>query len=176
MKIIVLISSLLISSLTFSQKIIISGQETNRKLKWSDFTGKPDENDPYFAYTHFNIRPKMDNIMFRGDSVFIGKLQVELELDPVKSWAKMDHVTDALLVHEQGHFDIGVLCMHETVVLLGQAKFTKANMNSLPQKIVNDMLKKYGEMTEKYDAETNHSANKDQQKKWNKFFEDELKK
>jgi hypothetical protein len=171
-----LLVAITISSQLHSQKIIISGEETNRKLKWSDFTGKPDDKDPYFAYTNFNIRPVIDKIMFRGDTVLVGKLEVNLELDPLKSWVKMDHVTDALLVHEQGHFDIGILCMRESLILLAQVKFTKTNFGSLPQQIVSDMLKKYSEMTERYDAETNHSANKDQQKKWNKFFEDELKK
>lgn len=160
----------------FSQKIIISGEETTRKLTWSDFTGKVDESDPYSAYTNYNVKPHMDNIMLRGDSVFVGKIEVILELDPSKSWAKKDKLTDALLKHEQGHFDLGILCMRETLAMLGQSRFTKANLNSLAYDIINKMLKKYSDMSVLYDSDTNHSANKDEQKRWDKLIAEMLRK
>lgn len=160
----------------FSQKIIISGEETNRKLVWSDFTGKVDKSAPYYAYTRFKIGFQTGNIDVIGDSVSIDKFEVNVELDPKESWAKKDKVSDALLIHEQGHFDIGILCMREILANYRQAKFTRTNVNYTIQTIVNNASRKYHEMTLKYDKETNHSADKEQQAKWNLFFSEMLSK
>jgi hypothetical protein len=160
---------------TRAQKIIINGQEGNRKLTWDDFTGKPDKSDPFMAYTHWNISQKMDNIRVMGDSVTIGSMEVTLELDPKKSWAKKGNLSDELLVHEQGHFDLGLMCQREILTLLKQAKFTKTNLSYTVQNIINSQLVKYDGLMKKYDQETNHSANKEQQKKWNLLFAEALK-
>jgi hypothetical protein len=90
-------------------------------------------------------------------------------------WAKKDKVNNELLKHEQGHFDIGILCMREILSIYKQSKFTKANFSSLLQSIITDTSKKYNEMGLRYDTETRHSANKEHQEKWNTFFEEKLK-
>jgi hypothetical protein len=159
-----------------SQKIIINGQETNRKLNWPDFTGKVDTSSPFFAYTHYNIKSKLGNIRIIGDSVNIGNFEVTLELDPNKSWAKNDKVTSELLIHEQGHFNLGILAMKEILDRFKESKFTRSNYNTELQNIVNDALKKYNNMSVQYDEETNHSKNKQEQMKWNDFFSKNLPK
>lgn len=158
-----------------AQKVIINGQEGNRKLTWDDFTGRPDKSEPYFAYTHWNVSQKMDNIRVMGDSVSVGFLEVTLELDPKKSWAKKGNLSDELLVHEQGHFDLGLMCQKEILTLLKQARFTKSNLSYTVQNIISSQLTKYDGLMKKYDLETNHSANKEEQKKWNLFFAESLK-
>jgi hypothetical protein len=167
---------IIFSYCAFSQRIFISGEETNRKLTWSDFTGKVDKNSSFLAYTGYLIKYKADDIKAFGDSLSIGKFEVTLELDPLKSWANRSKVTDDLLIHEQGHFDIAIVCVREIVEVYKQTRFTRANLNATLQNIVNTIRKKYDEMELKYDAETDHSKNKEQQAKWNQFIGEQLNK
>jgi hypothetical protein len=176
MKILFINTFIFLSVASNCQKIIINGKEGNRKLTWADFTGKVDKQDSYFAYTHWSVSPKLDNIRIIGDSVSVGSFLVTLELDPVKSWAKKDHLSDELLVHEQGHFDLGVMCLNEILSSYKQLRLTKSNWNTALQDMVSRLLTKYDGLMKQYDKETNHSNNKEEQKKWNKFFEDSLKK
>ena len=160
----------IIASTAFSQVVIINGKEENRNLVWADFTGKPDKSEPHFAYTYWNISYKMDNVRESGDSVILDNFRVIVELDPKKSWAKKDNLTDELLVHEQGHFDLGILCMNEIAALAKQTKLQKHNFSYTIQNIMGKTISKYSALMSKYDFETNHSKNKEQQKKWNQFF------
>ena len=98
-----------------------------------------------------------------------------MELDPKKSWAIKDEVSDELLVHEQGHFNIGILCIREIMEKFKQTKFTKSNFSQLLSNLFKSTTNKYSELTLNYDKETDHSKNKVQQAKWNKFFTEELK-
>ena len=159
----------------FSQKIIISGKQTDRKLAWSDFTGNVDLNSAFYAYTYYTIRYRFDDIRVFGESVTIGKFEVVVELDPNRTWAKTDKVSDELLLHEQGHFDIGILCMREILAIYNRTSFSRSNFSSEIQSIVNDALKKYNEMGVQYDQETEHCRNKDQQKKWNSLLAEKLR-
>jgi hypothetical protein len=170
--------SLILFSITnaFAQKVIISGKEGNRPLVWEDFTGKPDESSPHFAMTYWSISYKMANIQFSGDVATISGFEVVLELNAKGSWLKKGKGTAELLVHEQMHFNTGLLCMKE---LLRREKeiapqLTRKNFNEKLQKLFDDVLKKYTAMGEKYDNETDHSKNIDQQLKWNQFFKEQL--
>ncbi len=156
------------------QKIIVNGQETLGKLSWVDFSGKVDKSSTYNAYTSYSFKTKFGGVNFIGDSAIINGFEVILEFDHKKSWAKANKLTDELLVHEQGHFDIGILCVREIAKNFKVSKFTKANLNSLLQSITTEASKKYREMGLTYDAETNHSINKEQQLKWNNFFSTQL--
>lgn len=174
-------SSLVLPLLIFSyfgssQKILIHGEETDRKLNWADFTGKVDRNSPFVAYTGYQITFKAENIQAFGDSLSIGKFEVTLALDPVKSWVNMAKATDELLVHEQKHFDIGIICMREILAVYAKTKFTKYNFNETIQGIITSTRTKYHDMGLKYDEESDHSKNKEQQAKWNMFIAAELEK
>ncbi len=50
----------------------------------------------------------------------------------------------------------------------------RSNFRSEMQNLFNPIVKKYHDMGEKYDNETNHGANKEEQAKWNTFFEEKL--
>lgn len=157
-----------------AQKIIINGTEGNRPLQWSDFTGKPDDSNPYYALTYWNTRYKFSGVQFDGDKAIINGFEATLELDPKNSWLKKGKETDELLKHEQGHFDIGRLYLKEALKKMASASFTRANFQAELQRIFSETHKKYTDMGTQYDNETNHSINKDEQKKWNAFFSKEL--
>lgn len=160
----------------FSQKILVNGKESNGKLSWTDFIGDPDQKKSFNAFTAYTFRTKFGSVNFFGDSAVVNNLEVILELDSKNTWAKKDRVTDLLLVHEQGHFNLGILSSKEILAKFKATKFTKQNYNSLLQSIINDVSKKYRDLGIKYDDETKHSENREQQLKWNSFITEELAK
>jgi hypothetical protein len=162
-------ASLLIHIVGYNQKIIIGGQETNRQLIWSDFSGIVDNSSPYYAVTRWNLRYTFDN-QFKGDSLVIANIQAILELDPLRSWVKKGKETNELLVHEQGHFNIGILCMNEMIRAMQKTSFMQNNFMSLFSKIINEITSKYYVMGQQYDQETSHGTRKKRQQKWNEFF------
>lgn len=157
-----------------AQKVLIGDKEGNRPLVWSDFTGKPDESSSYNALTFWSIKYNVSNVQFKGDEMTIGKFEVILTFSSNNSWLKKGKGTDALLEHEQGHFNTGILCMNELLKKVKETTFTKKNINEKLQAIFNDTLKKYHELGLLYDEESNHSINVEQQAKWNKFFKQQL--
>lgn len=159
---------------SFSQTILINGHKSDGKLAWSDFTGKVNQSASFNAYTAYTFSTKTESVHFVGDSAVIEGFDAILKLDKKNTWAKKDKVTDELLVHEQGHFDLGILCVREIMKKVKETKFTQANLNSRLNKIINDTSKKYNKLGLKYDKETNHSKNLKQQRKWNEFFKEKL--
>lgn len=167
MKLISLLLGLFITFNISAQTIIISGEEGNRKLRWTDFTGTPDDNSPFIAHTWYNIRTKPVRARLVGGAFVVDTVAVVLELDPNRSWAKKDRVTDELLVHEQGHFDIGILCMREIVETLSKTTFTASDLRTKLQSVISGTIAKYNDLSAKYDDETSHANNKRVQLKWN---------
>ncbi len=164
---------LIIGSLTsdlFAQQIFIGDEETDRKLRWSDFRGPVDQSSPHHAMTTWLMEYSMDEIKTYGDSVHIGKLIVKVKMDPAKSWCIQHKTTDELLKHEQGHFDIAILCMKEFMSIYRQTTFRRNNVDQQMQKIFSDMMNKYHQLGIDYDRETEHSHNTEAQKHWNLFF------
>jgi hypothetical protein len=158
-----------------AQKVIISGEEAARPLRWSDFSGKPDHNSPFFAYTWWNMDYSFTGARFSGDAATLEGFSVTLKLDPQNSWLKPGKESDELLKHEQGHFDVGLLCVKEFLERVKTASFSRTGYKTELQEIANSTLQKYKAMGEQYDRETNHSKSRDAQQKWNAFFAESLR-
>ena len=151
---------------SFSQEIIISGEKGNRPLTWNDFAGKPDKQSTYEANTYWNINYGIKGIQFKGDTALFTGLTMKLELNSKQSWVKKESETDYLLKHEQGHFDIGRLCLAAINQAFTNGVFLKKDYQTKPSAIFSDTLEKYHEMGALYDKETDHSKNKEEQKRW----------
>ncbi len=161
---------------SFSQTVLIQGKSTERKLTWEDFKGTPDATSTFWAYTGYLIRYRYADVKILSDSVTIGIFDVTVELDPTRTWAKMDKVNDELLIHEQGHFNIGILCGREILAAFKQTRFERSNYKDQMQSIFQEILKKYIEMGHQYDSETDHFRNKKEQERWNALIADKLAK
>lgn len=158
----------------FSQEVIIGGTNTNRPLTWNDFKGRPDPNSSHDALTHWEINYSLQDIHYKGDTVKIGSFSVKLELNTNKSWTKPEKQTARLLKHEQGHFDIGLICQRTMLKLLNNTVFVKTGFQEKIQSIFSATLQQYQALSNTYDVETNHSINQEAQDKWNNFFAQEL--
>ena len=157
-----------------AQKILINGVEGSPQLTWEDFKGKPDKSSPFFAYTYWSVTYRYAPFSFKGDTV---KWNVEIILDLTKdSWKKKDKLSDSLLKHEQGHFDIGVICAEECQSVVNATVFLKnTDYKYNLQRIVGNTVEKYKRMNAQYDIETNHGKNREAQKRWDTFFAERLK-
>jgi hypothetical protein len=167
---------LLISSLQSlsAQKILIDGTEGNRSLQWPDFKAAPNNSSPYFAYTAWKTNVKFGGVQFEGEKAIINGFEMTVEFDAKNSWVKKGKETEELLRHEQGHFDIGLLYMQEVLQSIATASFTKSGYKDEFEKLIKDIHHKYVVMGDKYDKDTNHSIQKDEQAKWNAFFEEKV--
>ncbi len=87
-KLTLLIISFFVSLVSFCQRIIISGEETSRKLQWSDFTGSIDKTSPFFAHTFWRLNYHYNEVQFKADTAIINGFEVKLELAPEESWVK----------------------------------------------------------------------------------------
>lgn len=171
----ILISFLLLScSALAAQTVLINGEKTTRLLRWDDFTGPPDYTADLYAYTYWYVSYKWDAFQFRGDTAK-WKVNVTLELGK-DSWKKADKVTDILLEHEQGHFNIGWLFAIAFQKRVNATAFFRQNYESRIAEIFKEELEKYRKLELQYDKETKHFHDREQQKKWDLFFKKELDK
>ena len=152
---------------------MINGEETSRLLKWSDFSGNPDNGVDYFAFTYWNISYKYDAFQFKGDTI---KWQVQIILDLGKnSWKKKDKISDTVLKHEQGHFDVGIICAMELQERINNTIFLKGDYQVRLSAVIKEVVDKYKKMDLQYDVETNHSVKREEQWKWDAFFAIKIK-
>lgn len=156
-----------------AQQILVNGKEKSPQLNWDDFKGKPDHGSPFFAYTYWSVNYAYEAFTIRGDTV---KWNVKIILDLTKdSWKKKENLSDSLLNHEQGHFDIGRICASETQRLVNTTVFLRTNnYKEQLQKLVVNTVEKYRKMNAQYDEETDHGKNRTAQLKWDGLFSAEL--
>src|SRR5882724_1028400 len=154
----------------FCQDVIINGVNKNRLLTWDDFTGTPDENSTYAANTYWKMKYSFGGMSFSGDTVKINSFTIGIELDKTKSWIKKGKATADLLKHEQGHFNIGLICQQELIRQVKTTVFFKPSFQEKLQQIFTEASNKYDAMGIQYDKETDHSKNEENQKKWDDFF------
>lgn len=154
----------------FCQDVIINGSNKYRLLTWDDFSGKPDKNSPYQANTYWGLNYSFKGVDFIGDTIKLKGFSATLMFNENKSWVKEGTQTPSLLKHEQGHFDIGLICQKEFINAINNAVFFKAGLNEKVQSIFTGIMKKYHEMQVKYDEETDHSKNRQNQEKWDEII------
>lgn len=155
-----------------SQTVLIRGEKTSRSLTWDDFTGAPDHQSNLFAYTYWYVTYKWGPFGFSGDTVK-WKVDVTLELEQ-RSWRKPDKVSDSLLAHEQGHFNIGLLFARTFRNRVNKTVFFRHDYERRIGEIFREELDRFREMETRYDRETRHFHDRVQQKKWDAYLKKEL--
>ncbi|SHH36755.1 DUF922 domain-containing protein [Winogradskyella jejuensis] len=167
---------LFVTSFTFAQDKDLetfSWQE-DRPLVWADFKGKPNPNTDAAALTASGISFGF-SIGKTGNRITDFSTTVECLFYPSESWYKVEDADDHILKHEQLHFNITELharMFRQQISELRASSQLKTQLNSLYKAI----SKASYEMQNKYDDETNHSINKEQQAAWQNYITAELKK
>jgi predicted secreted Zn-dependent protease len=81
-----------------------------------------------------------------------------------KSWVL--HKTDHILAHEQGHFDIAEVFARKLNKQMSSYVFNKNTYKTELRNIYQGILDEKEALQNQYDAETNHSINKEKQAEW----------
>ena len=151
---------------------MIRSQESNaipwdasRKLRWEDFKGKPFKTAWAAATTASGI-----SYSYTGQERAEGyELQFEVGayFYPEKSWYQPKLCDEAILRHEQLHFDISELYARKFRNELKKAHFTK-NVKAEVRAIYNAILDELHKLQSQYDYETNYSRDPGNQLAWEK--------
>jgi hypothetical protein len=151
----------------------ISWAET-RPLTWSDFEATPKPKSGSVALTASGITFGY-SLKTMDAKIIDFETWVDAHFYPEKSWYLKDKADRAILKHEQLHFDITELHVRQFRKAISELKVSqkiKVQLETLQQAInaeANDMQKRY-------DKETEHSMNREIQKKWEDFVAMELSK
>ena len=154
----------------FSQQNYIKW-ENERPLIWKDFKMKVDKSSAFYALSHTGVAYKY-NVIY-GENVLDIDFVVFAFFEKDLSWYKKDDATDELLVHEQLHFDISELSARMMRKEISEFSFTMKYGEEILN-IVNKYTFQREELQKQYDEETNHSRNKEEQKRWEEYVETEL--
>jgi hypothetical protein len=148
---------------------IISGDT----LKWEYFTGKPDSTSNFWATTNWGVYYKYTITSFHADTIKIN-LKVWHVLKG-NSWILPEKESDQLLHHEQGHFNLAILCEDEFKKAIDTTTFLMTGYDQKINLIFNSVLNNIAEMEKQYDKETNHMYNLDEQKQWDEKIKKMIK-
>lgn len=102
-----------------------------------------------------------------GSHLRLGSFGVRLQVTADDTWVVRDSRSDALLAHEQGHFDISGIDARQLMNAL--AALRADNAEEL-QRLVTERIERSRTesqaMSDRYDTETNHGLNTDVQRRW----------
>lgn len=139
---------------------------SDRKLTWKDFKGEPPQSDRVAATTASGISYRFTTLSNASRQLKVN-FEISTHFYPNESWYKPELCDDIILGHEQLHFDIAELFARKLRKELAKATFTRANVKAKVKSIYNKNNKELGAFQNRYDAETNFSRNRKNQRIWN---------
>jgi hypothetical protein len=148
---------------------------SSSRLAWSNYKGKYDTaiyKREYLAITAWKIVYQYRPLVLENKLEFI----IYAWFDANKSWVrKKANASQALLLHEQGHFDLAELLARQFRQQLLATIFIRTNYADSIKQIFSRLLTTAYATQEKYDAETVHGTNSRRQAYWQVFIASELK-
>jgi len=132
------------------------------KLSWADFQGKPDLLEVHLQKAETKTTIEVVT-KIRATTI---EYEVVCYFERNQSWAKVD-TSSALLAHEQLHFDISEIYARKLREQLPELTFiSRDDLERQVRALYGDILLETVEFQHQYDLETEHSKNREQQKKW----------
>ena len=145
-----------------------------KKITLNDFQGapKPAENGEEIAFTSCSIQ--FSYTAKKELDYYLVTFSIKLVLNKNQSWIDKTKLIDKkaiddLLDHEQGHYDIAYLEQQELLSTAEHSIFYDDYV-SAAKKMFNSIDSKYRRLNQQYDIETENSANKLAQRKWDIYF------
>lgn len=141
----------------------------NRKLSWDDFKGKVPEKSYFDAESYCSIIYQTGLVTVFTKATFV----VTNTFDCTRSWVRAGKKNDAILNHEQRHFD---LCEIYTRKLKAEFDKQKIYINSGNKidSIFSGLERQYNEAHRRYDEETQHGTSEIAQSGWDSYIDLEL--
>lgn len=138
----------------------------SRKLTWADFKGSPVKHSSNAALSSTSIHFSYGY----GDKRFT--YSISCQFDKNRSWVRVR--TNYILSHEQAHFDIAELYARKLKRAISKYRYNENTVSDDLNNIYEDIMKQHHEAQSKYDKETDHSRNPEQQVFWLKKIREEL--
>lgn len=141
------------------------------EITWDDFTEIDKLSNNKEAIINWGIA--CEALFYESDNL-VCEIKTFVNVDNtfvLKDYPK----TNNLLLHEQGHFDIGEIYARKIRKALAGKKFKKEKLNRDFKRITDLFLKECENYQDLYDVETNHSKDTVIQKLWNVKIAKELK-
>lgn len=142
-----------------------------RKLTWADFQGIPNGADDFVASTNSGISFSYSISNKNGDIGF--KYIILSNFYPEQSWYKPEAASEYILIHEQTHFDISELFARKLRKELDEI-LIGPDIKQIADKLYSEIEQQRRAMQLKYDAESNHSKNREGEFYWRAYIADEL--
>ena len=136
-----------------SSKILYYNKD--RKLSWDDFK-RASNGDGYAAEIHCGIDL---NVGLSDGEVSV--VEVLCHMNRQTSWVVKSQMTERVLRHEQGHFDIADKYSR---ILIDRIRGLRSEQKIY--EVYDSVMKEYQDCQERYDSETNHGVDIPQQRKW----------
>ena len=169
--------------------------DSKRKLSWEDFKGNVEEQIPHAAKTLLRLTFSYDSDYTERTTrtrATIKEVIVKANFNKTKSWVKKDRITNKsvsqqLLDHEQGHFDLAYefsiyaketlekkfLNTSYTFVSKNKEKKEKDEQKQarkLTKQLEKDLMKKHDLMQKKYEKDTDHGKITSKQNEYDERF------
>jgi predicted secreted Zn-dependent protease len=157
---------LAIAQIPGNQKDLLEWNEFY-KLGWEDFQGKPGEGSAGDAGTAVRIKASP----YRVNKKI--KYDVYAYFNRAKSWS--NERSDALLSHEQIHFDIAEVYARKIRKKISELEKRNVNDIKVYNAEITKLLEESNEVDQLYDIETLHGVLTRKQEIWKKNIEEELK-
>ena len=145
---------------------------SERKLKWTDFRGRPDNNSIAAAITSSGFGFIFG--MKSRNNVTVINITVFCFYNKSNSWVKTGMQSEYALLHEQHHFDITYIGACLFIKRLREARFMLGNYSSLVEKINTDCNRAMEKMQNEYDGDTHNGQLRNIQAEWNKKIDTQL--
>lgn len=160
-------------------------------LSWSDF--KAESNHAVYedshSYINYHCTWTVNSEKIENDIMFsIIDIQLHVHFHFNLSWVRESEISDALLLHEQGHFDLAEQLREEYLSKIQnifsdkkyhtrgqnesqQKQFAKEDSGKLISKEIEKLENLFTEKRNEYDKLTNFGHNSDEQLKFNQIFD-----
>lgn len=166
--------------------------DEQRPLTWDDFQGPVDpEAAPTAAAltaASLSLGYELEVTRGRGCEFEITKIETSAEFHPQHSWVRDRARTEAVLEHEQGHFDLTEIFRsaleREAARLVGQPRRCRAGadmaaieaeVGELVGQIRESIFAELDSVQRQYDAETGHGTLPDVQRAWTERIREALR-
>ena len=146
-------------------------------VAWSDFNQVPSK--PNGVTEDAQIHPEMSFSNFKlarkGKSVTITDVDVNIALVAADCWVVAKQMSNELLKHEQGHYDILAISAREFYKsLIGQSASSVHDLQKNVTKMQAALATKTATVDARYDTKTKNSQDKKEQQNWDKQIAAEM--
>ncbi len=148
-----------------------------RQIAWSEFRdleSLPSDESEY-AQISVQLAPGRVSVVREDGHFKLGEMTFRMTVVRAQSWVVSTRKTDALLAHEQGHYDIVGLCYRDLMVDLRRLREnSRRSLLLAVRRLMSEHDQRADRLSDEYDSsgQTNHGQNQPRQRAWDRQIQD----